>query len=205
MKRFRKAEVTLELAVGLMLSAVVLILVIGMFHDNTATLANNTNFKNLTGDTSNKTDYEAWETDPADVNISGAAGVGGLSFWNNTALAEIEDILSSGALSKREKRELAKWLTVYGCSGTTDPNSTLANSPQGDLYTLASNNEIYPRWGYGVTKVIIGGRTEIYTWRNDDNQNSQFCQSPDSSNDDKRARNAQYISQYWESIKALEP
>jgi len=175
----RRAEVTIEFAFGLIASALVLMLILGVFNDNVKEMTHNSRFqslfaKNADGNLANQTKYEQLANDPTQ-NIIAAAGApmpdtAVIAQAHAQSLAEIKAILEDGNVTAEELAGLAKALTMF--SSTTIPaaypslaNTSLAapyNSFGSNLNEVRAKFNININWDSHITTI---GNDKVYNWQ----------------------------------------
>lgn len=174
----RKAGITIEIALSIALSVIVLFLVIGLFSENLKTMMSRIGLKSFFR-ASEKTTVADWGDDPTatQINVQIAADYG-LSSEHKKAKAAIEDYYNNkstnGRLNdlKADQRNLAKELTKYALSGkSTDYLRTLEEP-------ISSSDMSYLKFGslngirlgensYGHYTEINENNGERIRWDND--------------------------------------
>lgn len=167
----KQGGITMEVVFSILLGLGVLFLVLGLFSDNLKGMITQSNMSNMFNNNGQKTAFELQKTDPTGNQINVAetqiAGEHGLSWYNETAKSKIEELSKISPLTDAQKIDLAKWLTIYGNSGTTNSTAeslSMGRTSDGKSYSqLAYENGIYIKWSSYTT--IVGDNS--YNWRNE--------------------------------------
>ena len=167
----KQGGITMEVVFSIVLGLAVLFLVLGLFSDNLKGMITQSNMSNMFNKNGEKTAFELQKTDPTGNQVTVAetqiAGEHGLSWYNDTAKSKIEELSKISPLTDAQKIDLAKWLTIYGNSGTTNATAeslSMGRTSDGKSYSqLAYENGIYVKWSSYTT--IVGDK--LYNWRND--------------------------------------
>lgn len=134
-KKSKRAEVTIESSLAILLSVVVLFLAFGIFGKNLKTMFGNSNMNNFYNNTK-KTKNTFLENDPTKTQINvQAVATQGLEAYHTNSQKRIEAFASLVAtgktLTSSEILNLAEALTVFAESGDSAPSTVLNANMQG--------------------------------------------------------------------------
>ena len=179
-KRFRKAGITIEVAIAIALSVAVLFLVLGMFSDNLQTMATKSGLAKQTDTnaTENKVAYAAGGNPTAtQINVQLVGDQGTLAWYNAQAKTTIENLGAKANLTDQELVDLARALTVFAESipsqhsvtnGWQNEALSSAKLAGGNLTyaQVASKNNIYLFWGNPAYQTNVNTSTPRppYIW-----------------------------------------
>lgn len=143
MLKSRKAGITIEISLSIILILGVLFVALGIFHDNLKNMVAASGMQNMfsKSNSSGKTTYSMWTKNPTSTQINVAmVGDQGLEAYHNQAKETIDALVEKSkhtSLTSQDITNLAQALTVLSESGTSAPDSEL--KPYAEI---KNNNEI---------------------------------------------------------------
>lgn len=180
--RTRGAEVTVEIALSLGLSLVVLFLVLALFSDNLQSMAVNGGINNLFNRKNEiaKTQNDSWGIDPTKTQIAvQTIGDQGLNDYVNRAKDKCKTYYTANPTTQAQIEDLAKALTILSVNvNSTSLNSKYKTSDYNvDLDSLKKSYvNIVPDNGKLLNHIIQGSTTlkndltKIITYQSPDNE-----------------------------------
>ena len=133
-KSTKKAGVTVELILAVMLAVVVLFFILSIFGDNLKTMMANSNIHNMFNNT-NKATYTTQASPQTTVSIGDPAevptqitGEQGLQQILTQAQQKIDNYINNPPKNEQQVEDLAKWASIATTVRTADPNGLPVSS-----------------------------------------------------------------------------
>lgn len=160
----KSAEVTMEMALTLALSIVVLFVVFNLFNGNLATMVNNSGIKNMFKDNSNKIAYQSYQRDytqsQINVGIMGEQGTT-LNSYLSQASTTINKYKQTPPTTEAQMEDLAKAITILAVNaGSTSGIEPALRTKYGISIQL---NKVDTNTGSKISKTIVNGNTITYS------------------------------------------
>lgn len=142
--RRKRAGITVELLLAVVLAVVVLFLILGLFSNNLKHMVVNGNISRIFANNSAKTAYSSWGTNPTQtqVNVQTVADNGALiRQYLNKARAAIDNYKTNLPTTIEQKEDLARQITIERVIGNNDymNNTELAGYNTPDYGNIMAN------------------------------------------------------------------
>lgn len=157
--RRKRAGITVELLLAVVLAVVVLFLILGLFSNNLKHMVVNGNISRIFANNSAKTAYSSWGANPTQtqVNVQTVAD-NGLDWYLDQAQAALTNYIANPPKNADETMDLAKWATILRLGGVLDENIR-AN------FIIPNNINIdFSDHKNGITTVTIDGKTKSISY-----------------------------------------